>query len=259
MHFDLEKFIADHQSAISFFWPIILMIGKWAYDKYVKKLRFDFIPSGMLTLYFDRNGSYFALSGVYEAKNKSATVQNITALVERESDKATLNLRWQTCSPPKVRFFAGNIETESETAHPFKVEADTLFPVSVGFENANQNIAEKLSNLLEPIHNVIVFMMTQQHLSPDQINAQIRQMPDADHVKRRLNDDFFWRSGVYYIKLVTKYNNLLLDKKYTFTLSDAESDRMRNNIDNLLMEPVARYYFSPFPFSTVQKELVEIP
>ena len=261
MNFDFEQPITAYELVallVSIIWPIVLMVVTWVYDKYVKKLKFDFIPSGMITLYFDNNGSYFTLGGVYEAEHKSATVQNITALVERESDKAVLNLRWSTFSPPKVRIIAGNVEMESETAHPFKVESDTLFPVLVGFENANENICEKFSNLLQPIHNAVTYMVTQQHLSPEQINVQVRQISNVDRVKQGLNDDFFWRSGVYHVKLATKYNNLTLNKKCTFTLSEVESNRIRNNIDTLLIEPMARYYFQSLPFSTIPKEFVEI-
>ena len=261
MQIDFEKPITIYEAialCISIFWPIILSVGKWFYNKYIKKLKFTFIPTGMITLYFDKNGSYFVMGGVYEAKCKSTTVRNITAFVERESDKAMLNLRWSTFSPAKVRVSAGNIERESEIAHPFKVESDTLFPVSIEFENANEHIIDKFSNLLKPVHDTITFMMTQQHLLPEQVNTQIRQMPDMDRIKQLLNDNFFWRSGTYCVNLITKYNDSVLYKKCKFTLSEEESGQIRNNIDNLLMEPMATYYNRwPF-FATVSKEFTEI-
>ena len=104
---------------------LVIPALKWLYDKFLKRLEIDFLPSGMITLLHNRSGSYITLGGVYEAKNKSTTVKEISAKVIRKSDNATLSLLWSVFPSPVFRSVAGNYETTFETAHPFKVEAGT--------------------------------------------------------------------------------------------------------------------------------------
>ena len=46
------EFIAIVLSVIA----LLIPVGKWIYDKLIKRLRFDFIPSGMITLYHNKSG-----------------------------------------------------------------------------------------------------------------------------------------------------------------------------------------------------------
>ena len=262
MCFDFSQPISTYELitlAISIIWPIVLAFGKLVYDKFIKKPKFDFFPSGLITLCYNRAGSYFSLSGVYEAKHKDVTVQNITAIVERESDKAVLNLKWSTFSSTKVRIEAGRIEREAEIAHPFKVEPDSLFPISVEFENANENVSEKNYLILKPVHEAISAMIAQQHYYPAQIAMQLEVLPDAKYAKQVINDQFFWRAGKYCLTVITKCNNgtIIVEKKYVITVSKSESDRIRNNIDCLLQEPMSQYYGYTLPITTIKKEFEE--
>lgn len=237
---------------------LIVPVVKWWYDKYIKKLQFDFLPSGMITLYFNKSGSYISLGGVYEAKNKPAVVKNITAKVIRKADNATLAMNWSTFSSPVFRNYAGKVESSFETAHPFKVEADMLAPAFVEFENAKDKMNEITGQILEPVHNA-----TRQFLKQDDISflpatdKQVRQTKEFQDAKVSLNDYFFWKKGKYQIVLEAKYNNLVLTKIYEFTLTEDESQNLRANIDNLLVEPIANHFHCNLTFHTVRKNYSE--
>ena len=81
------ELIAIALSTIALIIPLI----KYIYNHFIKKLKVDFLPSGMITLFHNRSGSYISLGGVYEVKNKSTTIKEITAKVIRQSDNATLS------------------------------------------------------------------------------------------------------------------------------------------------------------------------
>ena len=130
---------------------LLLPVGKWILDKLIKRLKFDFLPSGMITLYHNKSGSYISLGGVYEAKNKSTTVKEISATVIRKNDNATLPLTWSTFPSPVYRTVAGNYETSFETAHPFKVEADTLAPAFIEFSKTATNVSDETNIILAPV------------------------------------------------------------------------------------------------------------
>lgn len=237
---------------------LIIPALKWCYDKYIKKLKFDFLPSGMITLYYNKSGSYISLGGVFEAQNKPAVVKDISANVIRKADNATLSMNWSTFPSPVFRNYAGKMESSFETAHPFKVETDMLAPVFVEFENAVDKMNEITSQILEPLHNT-----TRQYLKQDDISflyetdKQVRQTKEFQDAKVSLNDYFFWKKGKYQIVLTTKYNNLVLTKIYEFTLTEDESKSLRANIDNLLVEPIANHFHCNLTFHTVRKNYSE--
>ena len=108
------EFLAILISAIALVFPII----KWAWNKWVRKTKVTFLPSGLVSIFFNKSGSYFSFGGVYSAKNKMATVKSISAIITRKSDKAVLELRWSSFSSPIYRKIAGAYETSFETAHP---------------------------------------------------------------------------------------------------------------------------------------------
>ena len=60
---------------------LVIPALKWLYDKFIKRLKIDFLPSGMITLLHNKSGSYITLGGVYEAKNKSTTIKEISAIM----------------------------------------------------------------------------------------------------------------------------------------------------------------------------------
>ena len=176
----------------------IIPATKWFYDKYIKKIQFNFLPSGMITLFFNKSGSYISVGGVYEAQNKPAVVKNISAKVIRKADNATLALRWSTFSSPIFRNYAGKLESSFETAHPFKVETDMLTPAFVEFENVTDNVNDITAKILEPLQNEIQQHLKQSDISfLQQTDERVRQTKVFQEARLSLNDYFFWKKGKY--------------------------------------------------------------
>jgi len=77
MSFNFEQPITAYEliAIILSVFALIIPLIKFVYNKLIKRLKIDFLPSGMITLYFNKSGAYISLGGVYEAKNKDATVK----------------------------------------------------------------------------------------------------------------------------------------------------------------------------------------
>lgn len=248
------EFLAIVLAALALIIPII----KWLYNEKIRKVKVNFLPSGMITLYYNRSGSYISIGGVFEAKNKSATVKEISAKVVRNSDSATLALRWSSFPSPVVKNIAGNMETTFETAHPFKIEKDSLFPVFVEFQNANVNAEEKFSILAMPTLTVANCFASQ--VNADYISAvnQTKSTKEYHDASLALNDFLFWKCDSYRLVMTAKYEDSSMEKEYVFSISEEESSKLRTNIDALLFEPISRR-FVVFPqINTVRKDYHEM-
>lgn len=247
------EFIAIVLSVLALVIPVV----KWAYDKFFKRLKIDFLPSGMITLFHNRSGSYISLGGVYEAKNKPTTIKEISAKVIRKVDNATLSLIWSVFPSPVFRNLAGNCETSFETAHPFKVEADTLAPAFVEFTNATSNMDEISNDILRPVVDASMPILSQPNIALFAADTGVKALPEYTTAKLALNDHFFWKAGTYEIILTTVHSKGSFDKKYEFQLSDEESTSIRHNIDNLLVIHVANHFRMSLQMSSVRKEFNE--
>ena len=230
---------------------------RWGYDKFFKRLKIDFLPSGVITLLHNRSGSYITLGGVYEAKNKSTTIKEISAKVIRKSDNATLSLLWSTFPSPVVRSVAGNYETAFETAHPFKVEADTLAPAFVEFSNTTSNMTEVSDGILSPVVNASTVILSQANVAVWDADTAVKSLPEYTTAKLALNDFFFWKADTYELVLTTDHSKGTFDKKYVFQLSADESSSLRSNIDNLLVIHVANHFRLSLQMKSVRKEFKE--
>lgn len=256
MKFDFSQPMTSYELLAIILAALALLIPlcKWIYDKYIKKLRFSFLPSGKISLFFNKSGAYIDLGGVYNATNKSAIVKNISAQVVRKTDKATLSLDWSTFQSPIYRKVAGNYESSFETAHPFKVEVDTLSPVFIEFEDGSKNMGEIIESVLEPIRKALNPVWNDPNIDLPKADRTIKQLQEFHNAKLKLNDHFFWKPSKYEITLVTEYENSILENTFTFVLSEDESSQLRSNIDSILVEPVATYFGTAAIFNTIRKE-----
>ena len=197
------------------------------------------------------------MGGVYEAQNKSTTIKEISAKVVRKADNATLSLMWSTFPSPVVRSVAGNYESSFETAHPFKVEADTLVPAFVEFANTASNMDETTNGVLQPVKNASLPILLQANITVYTADSGVKALPEYNAAKLTLNDYFFWKKGTYEIILTTVHSKGSFDKKYELQLSKEESAKMRENIDNLLVLHVAEHFRMTLPLNSLRKEFKE--
>ena len=236
---------------------IIIPALKWAYDKWIKKLSLTFLPSGTMTLFHNKSGSYLSLGGVYSAKNKSAIIKEINALVIRESDNANLEMTWSTFSSPVFKKVAGNYESSFETAHPFKVDSDSLEPVFVEYTNSKENLTEKTDLILKPVYDVAMMILSSPNIDIISADNQVKNTQEAKKALIALNDDFFWKPGKYKLEMITYFNDSQMRDMYEFDISNQESENLRRNIESMIVIPVADHFRMNMFFHSVRKEFAE--
>ena len=233
---------------------LIIPLVKWIYDKYIKKLKISFLPSGNIGIYFNKSGAYISLGGVYDTKNKNAAVKNISAKVTRLSDKAVLSLGWSSFESPVFRKIANNYETTFETAHPFKVEADMLTPVFVEFTNNEENSGEIIAGILKPIHMKANSDLNNSNITVQAYDPTFRVSPEYKKALLEMNDLFFWKQGNYRIELITEYNDSEFRCYSNFMLSKEDSEKLRANIEEMFVEPLANRVNCRITINTVRKK-----
>lgn len=230
---------------------------KWIYENCCKRLAIDFLPSNVITLFFNRSGAYVTLGGVYETKNKPAVIKKVSVKVIRMSDHAELSLIWSTFPSPVYRRIAGNFETSFETAHAFKVEADTLTPAYIEFENERENVEDSISQILLPVRDASLPILNNGNNTIFESDRQLRLTQQFQSAKLNLNELFFWKRGAYNLVLRTQYNDVDFSKSYSFDITEEESNRLRKNIDYLLVDSIANHFHAPLAFFTIKKDFVE--
>ena len=234
---------------------LIMPFIKWLYEKWFKCLKIDFLISDVITIYFNRSGSYINLGGVYKVDNKTATIKNISAKVIRKADNAMLNLTWSTFPSPTVKEIAGQYEHSFETAHPFSANTDTLTPVFVEFTNEIVNISEEISEALQPVYNVENSILNQQGITLVDADKQAHIATEYSDSKVKLYDFCFWRVGKYEVELITKYDNTEFVKKYNFELNNDDVYKLQGNIEKMLVDPIAVHFNARPQYYTVRKNL----
>lgn len=239
------------------FLALLVPFVKWIIEKWFKRLRIDFLISDVITIYFNKSGSYINLGGVYKAENKTATIKNISVQIVRKSDNATLNLSWSTFPSPIVKEIAGQFEHTFETAHPFSANADMLTPAFIEFTDENSNISEDISADLLQLYNYERSIL-QQGLDFFNANGQAHSTADYSDAKVKLHERCFWKVGKYEVSLVTKYNNNEFVKRYHFELTAEDVNKLQNNIENLLVEPIASNFNFKLVYHSILKKITDL-
>lgn len=228
------------------------------WNSFFRKLKITFIPSGKMKLFYNRSGAYIQIGGVVEAKNQSATVKDISAKVTRCCDNAELKLNWCSFSVPSFQNIAGNIVTTTETARPFKVESNGLYPVFVEFCNADDIFLNNLSEL----HNRLIMKarsIPTSQMSLDDAQRIFRETSEYRTAKESLLESFYWKESKYILELVICYND---DRKkkayYSFSLSKAEIADFKKDIDTAMNCAIYNLYGQSPVFYVPSKDYVEM-
>lgn len=247
----LYELIAIIFSAIALITPIIKML----YNKVFKRLKIDFLPSDIVTVYYNKSGSYISFGGVFDVKNKPVVISKMSVKITRKSDMVELPLDWSTFSSPTYRRIAGAYESTYERAHPIRVEANSLVPLYVEFESVVENLEEKSNKTLDPVYRFTnALISSDQSITVSKADAVVRASEEAKCARLALHNNFFWKEDEYIITLVTSYNKKTLLCSYCFSLSDEESKKLQENLDNLIVGAVADRFKLKLNMNTIRKK-----
>ena len=136
----------------------------------------------------------------------------------------------------------------------FKVEANTLSPVFDEFTDAEQNANEVIEAILKPLHQKAKQDLLTRDFSMPSYDAIYKASKEYKDALIEMNDQFFWKYGTYRIELITQYNDSTFSCFSDFTLSKKDSEKLRANIEQLFVEPLANSVNCTITINSIKKD-----
>ena len=246
------EIVAICLSAIAIIIPII----QWAWKKWIQKSKLNYHPNGTARLLFNQSGSYLQINGVYEAINKPISVKNISVSVKRQKDNESLNLTWSTFISPVVQRMGDNSVQTNETAHPFRIEANSITCVFTEFADAfnsyEKTFKTKTYALFQNIPDICKNAMDYSLALP-----KYQSLSEYNNAKSFVENEFFWNIGKYDVVIQARYENKTIDYVFEFSVGEADYQQISQNINESLISPLKDAYGMLRNYQFVDVELKE--
>ena len=231
------EIMAISLSAIAILIPIL----QWAWRKWIQKPILDYHPNGKARLFFNQSGSYLRIDGVYEAKNKPISIKKIDVCIKRQKDSKSLNLTWSTFISPVVQRVGINAIQSNETAHPFRIEANSIMCAFIEFADAfdsyTKTFLAKTSTLFQCIPQI--------HTEEQDYETALKiykSNPEFAVAHSLVEKEFFWEIGKYDVTIQTHYEKKTLSCTFEFSIGQADYQLISQNITESLLSPLEDSY-----------------
>lgn len=184
---------------------IIIPIAQAVWKKWFITAKLSFLPTGRALLFFNQSGSYIRIDGVYESERKPISIKKIKIKVTRQRDERKLNLAWSSFISPVNQNVVGNYLQTTESAHPLRIEADSIICAFTEFGDAFDSFGKKFRATTENLFKQIIDI---KNSNPNYAEAATfyKSTSEYEHAKDVLNKEFFWEIGKYDIDIEVNYN-----------------------------------------------------
>jgi hypothetical protein len=235
---------------------ILIPLIKFLYKRSIKA-ELIYHSTKRAQLYCNRSGSYVKIDGVYESKNKNSIINIVEVNIKRKSDGNTLCLPWSSFVSPVVQSFSRDIASTSETAHQFKVEADSITCAFIEFGDFHGYPTKRIMPYFEQ-YCILVNSIAFNNQPFTQNLDYIANQKEYIELNNNIHKELFWQIGDYEITIKTDYNNnMKLESKFTFTVSESDYKKIEANISELLATVLKDYYRMPYSMQPIIVELKE--
>ena len=220
---------------------IIIPIVQAVWKRWIVAPKLNFLPTGRVILFFNQSGSYLQVNGVYEAQNKPIAVKNISVRVTRKKDDQKLNLSWSSFHSPVIQNVVGNYLQTTETAHPFRIEADSIMSAFTEFGDPFDSFGRTFKSNTAALFKQIPTLRKQNDNYEDALK-KYKASQDYAAARSHLEKEFFWEIGKYQIEIVPEYGEKSESFWYEISVGEYEHDLLANNIDEALLSPLKNSY-----------------
>lgn len=237
---------------------IVIPILKYFHNKFFKSTKLKHYINGRASLYFNLSGSYIEIDGVYEAQRNSTFIKKVTLQITRSTDNQKMNLQWSTFISPVNQRLLGNYSSTFETAHPFRIENDSITCAFVEYADADGSA----NRTLNPLHVNLaktVEELFQTSTTLDEAKEKYVATNEYISLKNEAMGFFYWKIGKYTVELQTKYENKLATFKYEFEVNETTNSDLIFNFEEMLLTPLYNRYGLPTNKKAVLVELREVP
>ena len=220
---------------------IIIPIAQAAWKRWIITPKLNFLPTGRATLFFNQSGSYLRVDGVYEAENKPIAVKNISVTVTRKKDGQKLNLSWSSFISPVNQSMVGNYLQTTESAHPFRIEADSITSAFTEFGDPFDSFGKTFRSYTAPLFSKIPNIRKANNCYEEVLQQYIASS-DYTYARTRLEKEFFWEIGKYSIEIIAEYGKTSKLFQYNISVGEYDYNRLAENIDEALLSPLKSAY-----------------
>ena len=235
---------------------IIIPVAQWIWKKWIQKAQLNYISNGKARLLFNQSGSYLQIDGVYEAINKPISVKKVSIQVSREKNNDKLNLSWSSFRSPVYQNIAGNALQTTETAHPFRIDADSIMCAFIEFADNFDSFGKTFDQETK----ILFKSISQIRKDNDEYSEALSKYQSSEEYKRVkliIEKDFFWNIGQYNIELTTFYENKSVKYSYLFSISENDYKKLISNLDESLISPLKDKYMIMRNYQWADVELKE--
>ena len=245
----LYEKLALIMSAIAIVIPILQFLWK----RFSQKPGLKYYPPGRAYLFCNLSGSYIRIEGVFEALRKPISIKKVNVKLCREKDEKKLKLDWSVFISPVNQNIVGNYASSSETAHPFRIEADSVMCAFTEFADLYNSAAKHIKPYIDTLRNAIPKIGIE---GSDYTTALslYKTLPEYISAKSELEKELFWEIGKYNATISAQYGKTAKDFLFEFEINRSEYEMLIANIEEVLVSELKRLYNIPLSMKTVQVE-----
>ncbi len=236
---------------------IIIPILQWIWKKWITKPILNHLITGRAFLFINRSGSYMQIEGVYDAQNKPVLIRKINLNLIRKRDEKALNLVWSTFISPINQRFVGNFSSTTETAHPFRIEQNSMVTAFTEFSDLF-NYSERT---FQPFYQRLekeAFECGNKGFNYDQALQEYMKSNAYETAVVALQKELFWEIGKYSATLQVEYDHKTINFIYEFEINAEIANLLNHNLNETILTPLKDVYKIPYLFKTIQVELREV-
>ena len=234
---------------------ILIPFVQWIWKNWMQRPILQYYPTGKAYLHFNTSGSYIRIDGVFEAFNKPIAVKKVTVKIHRESDDKNLNLVWSTLLSPVNQSIAGAYTSTQETAHPFRIDADSIMCAFIEFAPMANSSWRAITPSYDQFTQLCKTIKKDEMTFDDAIKT-VKLSAEYSSVKSALEKEFYWRIGNYKVEIQTYYGKKNTKSfTYGFSVDEYNLAKLRNNIGELLLAPLKPMYNIPLSMQVAEIEL----
>lgn len=219
---------------------LMIPVAQWVYKNWIKKAILRYYPNGKVILFFNQSGSYLRLDGVLEALNHPISVKKMEVVVNKNENEC-FKLPWSSFYSPVTQQITGApiFSSMTETAHPFKIEEDSIFCVFTEFSDIDTYniISFYMKDLAKEVDEICI-------LAEDYTDA-LERYKDMDlyrEVKSKISNKLFWDIGKYKFILRVSYLDSIKEFSFSGEIRESDYDKLYSNIDEVLLIPLKQKY-----------------
>lgn len=233
---------------------IIIPIIQAIWKKWIVTAKLNYLPTGRAALFFNQSGSYIRIDGVYEAEKKPIAVKDISVKVIRQKDSRTLNLSWSSFISPVNQNVVGNFLQTTESAHPFRIEADSIACAFTEFGDSFNSFGKAFNSYTTQLFKQIPDIRKLNSCYSEALK-QYQASSEYIEAKTLLSKEFFWEIGKYDVEIIVSYGKATASFHYEISVDEHEHTHLLENIDESLLSPLKQVYGMGFAYHTAYVEL----